>query len=66
MRVDRLLGEHGIGQDCAAGRLEFERQMESCRLEASGSFLLRMRFTSSAHQENRIMRGRLPFGATTQ
>jgi hypothetical protein len=25
MRVDRLLGEHGIGQDSAAGRQEFER-----------------------------------------
>ena len=29
MRVDRLLGEQGIGQDSAAGRQEFERQMES-------------------------------------
>ena len=34
MRVDRLLGEHGIGQDSAAGRQEFERQMERRRLEA--------------------------------
>ena len=34
MRVDRLLGEHGIGQDSAAGRQEFERQMERGRLEA--------------------------------
>jgi hypothetical protein len=34
MRVDRLLGEHGIGQDSAAGRKEFERQMERRRLEA--------------------------------
>jgi hypothetical protein len=33
-RVDRLLGEHGIGQDSAAGRQEFERQMERRRLEA--------------------------------
>jgi hypothetical protein len=33
MRVDRLLGEHGIGQDSAAGRQEFERQMERRRLE---------------------------------
>ena len=34
MRADRLLGEHGIGQDSAAGRQEFERQMERGRLEA--------------------------------
>src|ERR1035441_3809414 len=34
MRVDPLLGEHGIGQDSAAGRQEFERQMERRRLEA--------------------------------
>ena len=29
-----MLGEHGIGQDSAAGRQEFERQMERRRLEA--------------------------------
>ena len=34
IRVDRLLSEHGIGQDSAAERQEFERQMERCRLEA--------------------------------
>ena len=34
IRVDPLLGEHGIGQDSAAGRQEFERQMERRRLEA--------------------------------
>jgi hypothetical protein len=34
MRVDRLRGEHGIGQDAALGRQEFERQMERRRLEA--------------------------------
>ena len=33
IRVDRLLGEHGIEQDTAAGRQEFERQMEQRRLE---------------------------------
>ncbi len=33
LRVDRLLGEHGIGQDTAAGRQQFERQMEGRRLE---------------------------------
>src|SRR5205807_2199205 len=33
IRVDRLLGEHGIQQDSAAGRQEFERRMEGRRLE---------------------------------
>ena len=32
LRVDRLLGEHGIGRDTAEGRLEFERRMEARRL----------------------------------
>jgi len=31
IRVDRLLGEHGIGADTAAGRAEFERRMEARR-----------------------------------
>ena len=31
MRVDRLLGEHGIGADTADGRQEFERRMEAQR-----------------------------------
>jgi len=31
IRVDRLLGEHGIGEDTAAGRAEFERRMEARR-----------------------------------
>ncbi len=31
MRVDRLLGEHGIGADDAAGRKAFERRMEARR-----------------------------------
>jgi len=31
LRVDRLLGEMGIGQDTAAGRREFERRMEERR-----------------------------------
>ncbi len=33
MRVDRLLGEHGIQQDTAAGRQKFEQRMEARRLE---------------------------------
>ena len=32
IRVDRLLGEHGIQQDSPAGRQEFERHMEARRL----------------------------------
>jgi hypothetical protein len=31
--VDRLLGEHGIQQDTASARQQFERQMEARRLE---------------------------------
>jgi len=33
LRVDRLLGEHGIQGDTPAGRQEFERHMERRRLE---------------------------------
>ncbi|MHB8519900.1 MAG: transposase [Limisphaerales bacterium] len=33
MRVDRLLGEHGIQEDTAAGRQEFERRMEDRRMQ---------------------------------
>jgi hypothetical protein len=35
MRVDRLLGEHGIQKDTAAGRQAFEERMERRRLEES-------------------------------
>ncbi len=31
LRVDRLLGEHGIPKDSLAGRREFEKRMEECR-----------------------------------
>jgi len=33
IRVDRLLGEHGIQEDSAPGRQEFERRIEARRLE---------------------------------
>src|SRR5467141_2298862 len=33
MRVDRLLGEHGLPQDGAAARQDFDRRMEAQRLE---------------------------------
>ena len=33
VRVDRLLGEHGLQEDTAASREELERQMEARRLE---------------------------------
>jgi REP-associated tyrosine transposase len=36
LRVDRLLGEHGIGRDSPAGRKEFERQMELRRASEDG------------------------------
>jgi len=35
LRVDRLLGEHGIGRDTVAGRQEFERRMEARRAAES-------------------------------
>jgi len=37
LRVDRLLGEKGIGRDSAAGRREFSRQMESRRRQEDGA-----------------------------
>jgi REP element-mobilizing transposase RayT len=33
LRVDRLMGEHGIDRDTSAGRQKFERQMERRRLK---------------------------------
>ena len=33
LRVDRLLGEHGIARDTAEGRREFERRMETRRAQ---------------------------------
>jgi hypothetical protein len=35
MRVDRLVGEHGLGADTAANRQEFERRMEARRMAAT-------------------------------
>jgi len=42
IRVDRLLGEHGIQQDTAAGRQEFERRMEARRLEETDEEALKV------------------------
>jgi hypothetical protein len=42
IRVDRLLGEHGIQQDSAAGRQHFERQMETRRLEETDEEALKI------------------------
>ena len=36
MRVDRLLGEHGIPEDTPQGRRQFERRMEQRRAEQPG------------------------------
>jgi REP element-mobilizing transposase RayT len=41
MRVDRLLGEHGLTQDTAAARQEFERHLEAWRLEPGDEERLR-------------------------
>ncbi len=39
LRVDRLLGEHGIPNDSAAGRAEFEKRMELRRAAEDGQEL---------------------------
>jgi putative transposase len=41
MRVDRLLGEHGLAGDTAANRRKFEARMEARRLEKSDPASLR-------------------------
>lgn len=41
VRVDRLLGEHGIGKDTAAGRKQFEERMERRRTEEADPAMLR-------------------------
>lgn len=42
IRVDRLLGEHGIQEDTAAGRQQFERDMERRRLEETDEEALKV------------------------
>ncbi len=42
MRVDRLLGEHGLSADTAEGRQEFERRMEARRLEETDEAALKV------------------------
>jgi putative transposase len=41
LRVDRLLGEHGLERDTAANRREFERRMKQARLEPGDEKLIR-------------------------
>ena len=41
LRVDRLLGEHGLDKDTASSRREFERRMKCARLEQGEEALLR-------------------------
>ena len=41
LRVDRLLGEHGLVEDSAASRREFERRMNEARLEPEDETQLR-------------------------
>ena len=41
LRVDRLLGEHGLEKDTAAVRREFERRMKQARLEPGEQELMR-------------------------
>jgi REP element-mobilizing transposase RayT len=42
IRTDRLLGEHGIQQDTASGRREFEKRMEARRLEETDEAALKV------------------------
>lgn len=42
LRVDRLLGEHGIEGDTPAGRQQFERRMEARRLDADDEQALKV------------------------
>jgi len=42
VRVDRLLGEHGIGQDTPASRQQFEQRMEARRLEPGDEAALKV------------------------
>jgi putative transposase len=41
LRVDRLLGEHGLVDDTSASRREFERRMSQARLEPEDEMVLR-------------------------
>lgn len=41
LRVDRLLGEHGLADDTAASRREFERRMSYVRVDLKDQALLR-------------------------
>ncbi|MBI4660776.1 MAG: transposase, partial [Verrucomicrobia bacterium] len=43
LRVDRLLGEHGIQEDCAKGRSGFQRRMEQRRSEGEAPEMLALR-----------------------
>jgi hypothetical protein len=40
LRVDRLLGEHGIQADSAKGRIEFQQRMEARRSEGEAPEML--------------------------
>ena len=41
LRIDRLLGEHGLQQDTAASRREFERRMKQAQLEPGAQEVMR-------------------------
>lgn len=45
LRVDRLLGEHGLEHDTAASRREFGRRIEACAVEAPEYKVLRRGWT---------------------
>jgi hypothetical protein len=58
VRVDRLLGEHGLQQDTAAARQQFELRMEARRLEPGdepGFKALRRWYLGSEHFKNQLL-----------
>jgi len=55
LRVDRLLGEHGIAQDTPAGRQQFEQRMEARRLEPGDEAALQV-FRRGWHVGSEVFR----------
>jgi len=59
LRVDRLLGEHGLIEDTVKNRREFERIMEQARLEPQDPMLVRRRWKIGAEDFRDWLAGKL-------
>jgi REP-associated tyrosine transposase len=57
LRVNRLLGEHGLEKDSAATRREFERRMKQARLEPGDQDLMRREWKVGARRFSRLVGG---------